>query len=77
MNIQSIIKNRKFKFDLTMKNVAKTLGISAATVSRYECGDIRNMEIDKFDALANVLRCSAGYLVHDFGYIKLDAEKMT
>ncbi|PWJ52051.1 helix-turn-helix domain-containing protein [Faecalicatena contorta] len=77
MNIQSIIKNRRFKFDLTMKNIAKALSISVTTVPRYECGNIRDIEIDKFDALANVLRCSVGYLVHDFGYIKLDAEKMT
>ena len=43
MNIQTIIKNRRLELDLTMKDVAKALGVSEATVSRYESGEIQNM----------------------------------
>lgn len=63
MNIQTIIKNRRLELDLTMKDVAKALGVSEATVSRYESGEIQNMGIDKIEALARVLRCSPGYLM--------------
>lgn len=63
MNIQTIIKNRRLELDLTMKDVAKALGVSEATVSRYESGEIQNMGIDKIEALAKVLRCSPGYLM--------------
>lgn len=63
MNIQGIIKKRRLDLDLTMKDVAKALGVSEATVSRYESGDIQNMGIDKIEALASVLRCSPGYLM--------------
>ncbi|MBA4699043.1 MAG: helix-turn-helix transcriptional regulator [Ruminococcus sp.] len=74
--IYIIIKNRRFKLDLTMKDAAKVLGISEATVSRYESGNIRNIGIDKFKVLTNVLHCFPGYLVHDLRYIKWDAEKI-
>jgi transcriptional regulator with XRE-family HTH domain len=63
MNIQTIIKNRRLELELTMKDVAKALGVSEATVSRYESGEIQNMGIDKIEMLAKVLRCSPGYLM--------------
>lgn len=63
MSIQTIIKNRRLSLDLTMKDVAKALGVSEATVSRYESGEIQNMGIDKIEALSKVLRCSPGYLM--------------
>lgn len=63
MNIQTIIKNRRLDLGLTMKDVANALGVSEATVSRYESGEIQNMGIDKIEALAKVLRCSPGYLM--------------
>ena len=63
MSIQTIIKNRRLSLNLTMKDVAKALGVSEATVSRYESGEIQNMGIDKIEALSKVLRCSPGYLM--------------
>lgn len=63
MEIQSIIKNRRLELGLTMKDVAKALNVSEATISRYESSDIQNMGIDKLEPLAKVLHCSPGYLM--------------
>ena len=63
MNVQDIIKRRRLELELTLKDVAKALGVAEATVSRYESGEIQNMGIDKVEALSRVLRCSPGYLM--------------
>ena len=63
MEIQAIIKNRRNELGLTLKDVAKALGVSEGTVSRYESSDIQNMGIDKLVPLAKVLKCSPGYLM--------------
>lgn len=49
--------NRK-KLGLTMKDVAKAVGVSEATVSRWESGKIVNMGRDKICALSKVLEIS-------------------
>ena len=61
--IHEIIKARRLDLGLTLKDVAKALGVSEGTVSRYESADIQNMGIDKIAKLAKVLRCSPGYLM--------------
>lgn len=63
MEIQTIIKNRRIQLGLTMKDVAKALNVSEATISRYESSDIQNMGIDKLVPLAKILHCSPGYLM--------------
>lgn len=63
MSVQDIIKRRRLELDLTLKQIAKALGVSEGTVSRYESGEIQNMGIDKIEALSRVLRCSPGYLM--------------
>lgn len=63
MSVQEIIKQRRIKLDLTLKDVAKALNVSEGTVSRYESGEIQNMGVDKIAALAKVLQCNPGYLM--------------
>ena len=63
VSVQEIIKRRRLELNLTLKQVAKALGVSEGTVSRYESGDIQNMGIDKIEALSRVLRCSPGFLM--------------
>lgn len=63
MEINKIIKARRQELGLTLKDVAKALGIAESTVSRYESSDIQNMGIDKIEALAKVLQCSPAYLM--------------
>ena len=41
MNTYKIIKNRRLELGLTLKDVANALGVSEATVQRYESGDIK------------------------------------
>ena len=63
MSVQHIIKRRRLELGLTLREVAKALGVAEGTVSRYESGDIQNMGIDKIEALSRVLNCSPGYLM--------------
>lgn len=63
MEVHERIKKRRIELELSMRDVADKLGISASTVSRYESSDIQNMGIDKIEALAKVLRCSPAYLM--------------
>lgn len=63
MDTYKIIKSRRLELGLTLKDVAKALGVAESTVSRYESSDIQNMGIDKIEALSRVLRCSPAYLM--------------
>lgn len=63
MDIGIKLKNRRKELDLTMLEVAKKVGVSEATVSRWESGDIANMRRDKIALLANALRVSPSYIM--------------
>lgn len=58
MEINEIIKQRRMDLGLTMKAVADRVGVTEATVSRWESGDIANMRRDKIYALSKVLGIS-------------------
>lgn len=58
MDIKDILKNRRIDLGLTMKDVAEAVGVSEATVSRWESGDIANMKRDRIQALSVVLDIS-------------------
>lgn len=63
MNINKIIKNRRIELGMTMNDVAKAVGVSEATVSRWESGDIANMRRDKIAKLAEVLHVSPAVIM--------------
>lgn len=63
MNIGEKLKQRRKELDLTMLQVAKNVGVSEATVSRWESGDIANMRRDKIVSLANALKVSPGFIM--------------
>lgn len=65
MNTNELIKLRRKELKLTMREVAEAVGVSEATVSRWESGNIANMGRDKIALLSKVLKISpsqiAGY----------------
>lgn len=58
MEIKEVLKNRRLALGLTLKDVAEAVGVSEATVSRWETGDIANMKRDRIEALSRVLDIS-------------------
>lgn len=62
-NVKEIIKERRQQLGLTMKEVAEAVGVSEATVSRWESGDIENMRRDKIAKLAEALKISPAVLM--------------
>lgn len=54
--MENVLKNRRQQLGLTMLQVAQAVGVSEATVSRWESGDIANMRRDKIAKLANALQ---------------------
>ena len=58
MEVKDLIRIRRLELGLTLNDVAEAVGVRAATVSRWESGDIENMRRDKIEALAKVLGIS-------------------
>ena len=63
MKNRDVLKNRRLELGLTMKQVADIVGVSEATVSRWESGDIENMRRDKIVLLANALKMSPAVIM--------------
>ena len=57
------LRRQRYEVGLTMAEVAKKVGVSEATVSRWESGDIKNMKRDKIVLLANALNVSPALLM--------------
>ncbi|MDL2280363.1 helix-turn-helix domain-containing protein [Selenomonadales bacterium OttesenSCG-928-I06] len=63
MDIHERIKQRRIDLDLSADDVALKLGVSRATVYRYESAEIKNMGIDKIAPLAEALNTTPSYLM--------------
>ncbi len=63
MDISKKLKDRRKELNLTMLEVAQKTGVSEATVSRWESGDIANMRRDKIVLLANALQVSPSFIM--------------
>ena len=61
MNIHERIKARRKELGLSAEDVADQLGVSRATVYRYESAEITNMGIDKLEPLAKILQATPEY----------------
>lgn len=53
--INALLKDRRKEKGLTMREVAEAVGVSEATVSRWESGNIANMGRSKIAALSKIL----------------------
>lgn len=58
VSVGQLIKNRRIELSLTLRQVADKVGVTEATVSRWEHGKIDNMRRDKIAKLATVLDMS-------------------
>ena len=52
MEVKDILKNRRIEKHLTLEEVGRMVGVSAATISRWESGEISIMKRDKIVNLA-------------------------
>ena len=55
MEIKDLIKSRRIELRMTMKELGDAVGVSEATISRYESGQIANMKRTTIIALSKVL----------------------
>lgn len=63
MGTKDIIKQKRIELGLTMKELANNVGVSEATISRWESGNIATMKQTKIALLAQVLGISPTILV--------------
>ena len=54
-NINALLRDKRKEKGLTMREVAEAVGVSEATVSRWESGNIANMGRSKIAALSKIL----------------------
>lgn len=58
MEIKDLVKMKRLEYGLTLKQVAERVGVTEATVSRWESGDIENIRRNHIAKLAEVLHIS-------------------
>lgn len=56
MTIGMMIRSRREELHMTLEDVSNAVGVSKATVSRWESGDIHKVKRDNIQALAAVLQ---------------------
>lgn len=54
-NLATVLKRRREILGLTLAQIADRMGVSEATVQRWESGNIKNIRYDKMARLADVL----------------------
>lgn len=63
METKDFIKQRRLQLGLSQQEVARSVGVSEATVSRWESGDIANMGAGRIKLLAQVLQASPMHIL--------------
>lgn len=61
--MSSYLADRRRQLGLTMKQVAQAVGVSEATISRWESGQIANMKRDKIAAYAKALDVKPAFIM--------------
>lgn len=65
MKIGDLIYERRKYLKLSQERLAKKCGVTGATISRWESGDIGEMKIDKINLLAKALHISPLVLLNE------------
>lgn len=63
MHLNRYLKNRRLELGLTQNDIARHVGVSEATVSRWESGDIASMKQNRIAALAEILRLEPAAII--------------
>lgn len=63
MEFKDLVKKRREQLNLTMEELGNKVGVSKATVQRWESGEIKNVRRDKITKLADALETSPAYLM--------------
>ena len=73
--MDNIIKTRRKELGITLEDIGKYVGVSKATVQRWETGSISNMRRDRIKKLSEILRIDADLLlginVQQNGFVKI------
>lgn len=62
-NVGKRIKERREELNMSVVDLAERLGMSKATVHRYENGEIKNIKVPVAMAIAHELKVSAAWLL--------------
>lgn len=63
MEFKDRLKSRRLELGKTLEDIARSVGVSGATVQRWESGAIKNLRRDKIAALAEALETTPEYLM--------------
>ncbi|RXM69407.1 helix-turn-helix domain-containing protein [Clostridium tetani] len=63
MKMNEKIKGRREELGLTLQDIGDFIGVSKATVQRYESGEIKNLKLESIEKLAIILNVSPAYLM--------------
>ena len=63
MGIAETIRKRREELDITLLDIAKKVGMSEATIQRYESGKIKHIRQDKIVPLAAALKLTPAELL--------------
>lgn len=63
LEFKDLIRLRRSELHLTLEDIGNAVGVSKATVLRWENGEIKNLRRDKIAKLAKVLKVSPAYLM--------------
>lgn len=61
--MSNYLKDRRIELGLSQKEIADYVGVSEATVSRWETGNIANMRRDRIASLSKVLKTTPGFIM--------------
>lgn len=64
MEMKNKLKAKRLELGLTLQEVADIVGVTKATIQRYESGNIKNMRSDKVSLYAKALKVPATYIVN-------------
>ena len=64
--ISKKIRERRIEMGYSYEKLSELTGISSSSLNRYETGHIKNISIDKFEILANVLKLNPSDLLEEY-----------